>query len=189
MQKERLSRPLEARILPAMEGRFRPSSMNAESEVIMSITYSGYKSVPQRVTLAPGAAIAVKVRPGTRLRTLEGTVWVTQDGDAKDYIVPVGTRYSADRDGRVVMTAMDGAARVAVSWRTPSPGSVGQKVALDYTSINELRRAAQAARSREIARWFACGWQWLVGAWRGLLAGAATRPHAAGVKSHRACHS
>ena len=86
----------------------------------MSILFAGYKSSPQRVTIAPGAAIAVEARPGTELRGLEGTVWVTQEGDAQDYVVPAGVRFTAGRVSRLVATAMRAQARVAVGWHAPS---------------------------------------------------------------------
>jgi hypothetical protein len=151
----------------------------------MNIPYSRYKARAERLTLAPGAAISVEARVGTELRSLEGRVWITQEGDVRDYIVPVGMRYTAGRSGRVVVNAVDGAAQVAVTWKVPeAAGALAQsRVSLDYESIAELKRAARRARSREIARLFRCGWAWLAHAFRHALGGepsrvAAARPQA-----------
>jgi hypothetical protein len=165
--------------------------MNAKGVVIMNISFSGYKANPRRVTVAPGAAIAVEAQPGTELRGVDGTAWITQDGDVQDYIVPAGIYFTADRVGRIVVSALGGAAQVAVSWRAPAAKSavLPGGVRLDYARIAELKRAAQQARAREIARLFRCGREWLVGAWRNLFADRGERKQAAAVPTRSACHS
>ena len=134
----------------------------------MNISYSTYKAGPRRLRVARGEAIAVEARAGTELRSLEGTAWITQDGDVQDYIVPAGVRFTADREGRVVVTAMEGAAQVAVSWHAPQArtGIFRGRFSLDYERVADLKRAARTARAREIARLFACAWEWLASAFR-----------------------
>ena len=173
-----------------MEGRYGLSLMYAESEVIMNISYSTYKAGPRRIRLARAEAIAIEARAGTELRSLDGTIWVTQDGDAQDYIVPAGVRFATKGDGRLVVTAMDGAAQVAVSWHAPDTpaGLFRGRISLDYERVAELKRAARTARAREIARLFACGWEWLVGTWCRLVTGNGTSRQAVAARSPRACH-
>jgi hypothetical protein len=143
----------------------------------MNIPFSRHKVRTERLALAANAAISVEARAGTELRSLEGRVWITQEGDARDYIVPAGMRYTAGRSGRVVVDAVDGAAQVAVTWRVPeAAGALAQsRVSLDYESIAELKRAARLARSREVARLARCGWAWLARTLRHALGGETSR--------------
>ena len=142
----------------------------------MNIPYSRYKARSERLALAPDVAVSLEARAGTALRSLVGRVWITQEGDARDYIVPAGMRYTAGRSGRVVANAVDGAAQVAVSWVPDAAGTLAHsRVSLDYESITELRRAAGLARSREIARLIKYGWVRLARGFRNALGGAAVR--------------
>jgi hypothetical protein len=147
----------------------------------MNIPFSHYKARTERLALASNAAISVEARAGTELRSLEGRVWITQEGDVQDYIVPAGMRYTAGRSGRVVVNAVDGAAQVAVTWRVPEAAGAfaPSRVSLDYESIAELKRAARVARSREVARLVRCGWAWLARAFRHALGGETSRVAAA----------
>lgn len=155
----------------------------------MNIPFSRYKARTERLALASNAAISVEARAGTELRSLEGRVWITQEGDAQDYVVPAGMRYTAGRSGRVVVNAVDGAAQVAVTWRVPEAAGAlaSSRVSLDYESIAELKRAARLARSREVARLVKCGWAWVARSLRHALGGAAARQPVAAARSHGGC--
>ena len=153
----------------------------------MNITYSQYKTTAQRLALAPDKAVSVEARAGTALRSLAGRVWITQEGDARDYIVPAGMRYTAARGGRVVVNAVDGAAQVAVSWVRDAAGMLARsRVSLDYDSITELRRAARVARSREITRLLKYGWARLARAFRNAL-GSDARKWIVAAQADRGC--
>lgn len=155
----------------------------------MNIPFSRYKARAERLALAADAAVSVEARPGTELRSFFGRVWITQEGDARDYIVPAGMRYTTGRFGRVVVNAVDGAAQVAVSWQLPEAvGALAQsRVSLDYDSIAELRRAARLARSREMVRLVKFGWAWLRRAFRNALGGMAARRWIAAAQADRGC--
>ena len=142
----------------------------------MNITYSQYKTKAERLALAQDTVVSVEARAGTALRSLAGRVWITQEGDARDYMVPAGKRYTAARGGRVVVNAVDGAAQVAVSWVRDAAGTLARsRVSLDYDSIAELNRTARRTRAREIARLVKRGWAWLARAFRSALGAAAMR--------------
>ena len=153
----------------------------------MNITYSQYKATARRLTLAQNAAVSVEARAGTALRSLAGRLWITQEGDARDYIVPAGMRYTAARGGRVVVNAVDGAAQVAVSWVPDAAGTLAQnRVSLDYDNITELRRAARVARSLEITRLLKYGWARLARAFRNAL-GREARQWIVAAQADRGC--
>src|ERR1041384_2468197 len=60
------------------------------------------------VDIAEGAAASVYVRVGTTIRVARGKVWLTQEGDSRDYCVCPGITFCADRKGRVVLGAVGG---------------------------------------------------------------------------------
>ena len=45
-------------------------------------------------------------RPGTRLQVFEGLLWVTQEGDAEDYLIGAGESFVATRPGRLVVQSL-----------------------------------------------------------------------------------
>jgi len=150
----------------------------------MKILFSGYKDSPLRLAVLPGAAISIEARPGTGVRGLEGQVWITQEGDVQDYVVTAGTRFTTGRGGLVVISALGGQARVAVSWSEAEQAHAlaQSRVSLDYDNLEQLRRAANRARVREVSRLVKQGFAWLARAWRHALAararsGAGTSAH------------
>jgi hypothetical protein len=151
--------------------------MNAKGAAIMNILFSAYNASPQRLGVATGTAISVEARPGTAVRSLGGTVWVTQEGDFQDYIVPAGARFATSGSGNLVVSAIAGAACVAVSWSKPNARSLMApgRVSVDYAAVRRLEREARVARSREIARLARCAWAWLAQTWRNALAGNGTK--------------
>lgn len=139
----------------------------------MKIPLSGYKHSPRHLTVLPGTAISIEACPGTDVRALEGQVWITQEHDAQDYVVAAGTRFTAGRSGPVVVSALGGTASVAVSLSEAAPGHIiaHSRVSLDYDNLDQLRRAANRARVREVSRLIRRGLAWLARTWHHALAG------------------
>jgi hypothetical protein len=107
--------------------------------------------------IAEGDAASFDVRAGAAIRCVAGKLWLTQEGDVRDYVVPAGTTFCTDRSGRVVVSAIDGASAVPVFERAPAhcvPGSV----AID--SIERFTDAARKAQGQYVAALFskAIGW-------------------------------
>lgn len=44
---------------------------------------------------------------GQRIEVARGTLWITQDGDSRDFIVPAGGSLTLDRDGVTLAQALD----------------------------------------------------------------------------------
>jgi len=47
------------------------------------------------------------VRRGSEIRCLEGMLWITQEGDFRDYILKAGDTFKTNRKGKVVLQALN----------------------------------------------------------------------------------
>jgi hypothetical protein len=78
---------------------------------------------------------------------VRGKLWLTQEGDTRDHVVPAGATFCADRTGRVVLSAVDSASVVIV--RKAPRYCVPGTVAID--SIERFTRNARAAQAKFVA--------------------------------------
>ena len=72
-----------------------------------------------RVTIIPapghthriqkGATASVQRPHGLEVVCLQGTLWITHDGEVKDVVLERGHRYAADRNARMLVHALDAA--------------------------------------------------------------------------------
>ncbi len=56
--------------------------------------------------LPQNAQKSLIIRPGSEIRCLEGILWVTQEGDPRDYILEPGETFVTHRKGKVVLQAL-----------------------------------------------------------------------------------
>lgn len=56
-----------------------------------------------------GATVSVQRPNGLEVACLQGTLWITHDGDVKDVVLERGQRYVADRNARMLVHALDAA--------------------------------------------------------------------------------
>ena len=94
--------------------------------------------------IGKGMAVSVDVSAGMAIRCVTGKVWLTQEGDLRDHVVPAGMTFCTDRAGRVVLSAVDGAGEVIVC-KAPAycaPGSV---------VIDSIERFTQQAKAEQAA--------------------------------------
>lgn len=134
----------------------------------MTNVIGGYKAAPKVIDLAPHQTFAVKGRRGTEIRSLRGELWITQEGDPWDYVVPAGTLFSSGKDGLIVVGALNGEGRASISWRDPRSASGFERsaVVLDHEEFARLEQAARRARSEETARLIRSGLVRLARMWR-----------------------
>jgi hypothetical protein len=107
----------------------------------------------RELALRPHQAVPVEAAPGTIVRCLEGTIWLTQDALLNDHILIPGTRFVSESDGKIVLSSMDGAS-VA---RVYTPGcndqaSLGHGLQIDSGVVARVEREARRARNKEIGR-------------------------------------
>jgi hypothetical protein len=58
------------------------------------------------LALEAGQILSLDDARGTRIQPREGTVWITEEGEAKDHIVGAGDAFLVTRGGRTLVQAM-----------------------------------------------------------------------------------
>jgi hypothetical protein len=111
-----------------------------------------------RIVIAAGGAASIEAAAGAAIQCVAGKLWLTQEGDARDHVVPAGTTFCTDRAGRVVVTGVDGAALVVVRKSAPAHCARGT-VSID--SIERFARSAREAQARYVADTVARLGRWL----------------------------
>lgn len=61
------------------------------------------------LSIRKGATVSVRRPNGIEVVCLEGTLWITHDGDVKDIVLERGQHYAADRSARMLVHALDAA--------------------------------------------------------------------------------
>jgi DUF2917 family protein len=56
--------------------------------------------------LARGGVMRVENGRSSLVHVWEGAVWITQEGDERDYFVPAGKSFRVSRDGLTVISAI-----------------------------------------------------------------------------------
>lgn len=108
----------------------------------------------RRLELRSQQAMSIEAAPGTIVRSLEGTIWLTQEAVPHDYILIPGTRFVSESDGKIVLSPFDGAAvaQVYAPGCGADPARVGFGLQLDPGVVARVEREALRARQREIGR-------------------------------------
>ena len=121
----------------------------------------------RRLELRANQTLALNAVPGTIVRSLHGTVWLTQEALLSDRILIAGTRFVSESSGKIVLSSIDGPSAV----RLYEPGCAGgheygHGLQVDSTVIARIEREARLARMKEIRRlagklaaYFAAAWQ------------------------------
>ncbi|MEQ1776108.1 MAG: DUF2917 domain-containing protein [Burkholderiales bacterium] len=142
----------------------------------MKPIYRSSKSPGAPIDLAANEAISVPGRRGMSIRCVRGQVWVTQEGDMRDYIVPRGLRFVVARGGRIVVNGAADYSTVEVG-DAEGVGTGASVLRVDWQCFALIESEARRAR----AAYFATAWGALSAAGRragrrvvGWLAGAMT---------------
>lgn len=109
----------------------------------MNTTASMHRA--SRIEIGGRRAASVDVAVGATIQCVKGRLWITQEGDTRDYCVPAGVTFCADRKGRAVLSAIDETS-VAIVRPSQSRSSVPGSLRID-----SLDRLVQAARSAQAA--------------------------------------
>jgi Protein of unknown function (DUF2917) len=78
-------------------------SINADNAFIMKPIPCLGKPRSAGINLGANEVFTVQGRRGTSICCVHGQVWVTQEGDRRDYILPRGLRFIAAGAGRIVI--------------------------------------------------------------------------------------
>jgi hypothetical protein len=126
----------------------------------------------RRLELYPQQAMSIEAAPGTIVRCLEGTIWLTQEAVPHDHILIPGTRFVSESDGKIVLTSFDGAAaaQVYAPGCGADPARVGFGLQFDPGVVARVEREALRARQREIGRLLRKLGAFIASAWHTLKA-------------------
>jgi hypothetical protein len=73
------------------------------------------ETAPEETIVRDTEAMSVpECQPGSRIRVLDGVLWITQEGDVNDYLVSAGETFVCTRPGRVVVESLDARSRFVV---------------------------------------------------------------------------
>lgn len=114
-----------------------------------------------RIVLEENAATSAEAKAGAVVCCSSGAIWLTQEGDPQDYVVPAGTAFHCARPGRIVMTGLD-ARSVAVVRAAPAAAPSGVH-GVHVASLDAFMRAARAAQARYLGAAPQRFWQRLAG--------------------------
>lgn len=108
---------------------------------------------------------------GTVVRCVTGRLWVTQEGDPRDYVVPAGARFCAGGSGRIVASAVAEHTSIAVYRITPQPLPYWSRnaVRIDAEFAESIHDAARQARSRMMLALLRDAWHYLQHGWKRFL--------------------
>jgi hypothetical protein len=111
------------------------------------------KPSPELHRLAAGETVSIMGRSGSVVRVLEGRIWITQEGDARDYVVPAGMRFCVAGSGHVVISAVTDDTSIALYQVQPSPAAEWSRNRVCFAPDFALtaRREAQREIARQIA--------------------------------------
>jgi hypothetical protein len=60
-----------------------------------------------RLALEPGQVVSLDDACGALIETAGGRVWITEEGERKDFVVRPGERFVVSRGGRTVVQAVE----------------------------------------------------------------------------------
>ena len=124
-----------------------------------------------RIGIGTDAAMSIDVRAGATIRVVRGQIWLTQEGDWRDYCVCAGMTFRADRTGRVVVDAVDGAAVIVLTQPDALTTARLPRGHLHIDSVAQLTRAARRAQAEFVAQAFVDLGTWIARQVRRLFAG------------------
>jgi hypothetical protein len=89
--------------------------MDDRKEFIMEHALKTFKCFDRPLELGRYAALPLAQARGAFVRSLRGTLWVTQDGDSEDHFVRAGESFTIERDGVTLVSTLQYAGTVLVT--------------------------------------------------------------------------
>ena len=82
---------------------------------------NAFKCFDRPLDLGRYGALPLAHARGARVRSLRGTLWITQEDDREDHIVNAGESFTVDRDGTTLVSAAHGTGTVVITRPAPRP--------------------------------------------------------------------
>jgi len=83
-----------------------------------------FKDYGRSIELGRYGALPLTDARGARVRSLRGTLWITQEGDGEDHIVNAGDDFTVSRNGVTLVAAVDGPGAFVVAPPVPRAGGL-----------------------------------------------------------------
>ena len=96
-----------------------------------------------------GSLLLIEHGRGMQIELWDGELWITQEGDDRDYIIGPGARFRLDREGVVLANGLKGA---RITLTAPVPAHYAERITL--TLAGSAPRVLYE-RSRECGGWLA----------------------------------
>jgi hypothetical protein len=100
-------------------------------------------------TLPRGSLLLIEHGRGVQIELWDGELWITQEGDGRDYLIGPGTKFRLEREGIVLANSLKGA---RITLTAPVPAHYAERVVL--TLAGSAPRVLYE-RSRERCGWLA----------------------------------
>lgn len=145
------------------------------------------KSCGDRIRLGASEVAAMPGRRGTAIRCVKGLLWVTQEGDARDYLVPCGLCFVAAGAGHIVINGMagDNAVEIGDADAAGTNTVAYQPLQIDWERFARIESAARDARAAYLAAVLCAALAWAGHAWRRVLGRRAGATSTAAVRPSR----
>lgn len=82
---------------------------------------SSYRIPRAAMAMKKNALLSIARPQGCRIDCLEGTLWITQDGDPRDIVLMAGEYHVADRCPRLIVQALESGVVRVVGRGSPMP--------------------------------------------------------------------
>jgi hypothetical protein len=130
----------------------------------MNASAGSDKTAAARHDLAADQVISIAGRRGTTIHCVHGKIWLTREGDSRDYLLPRGVSFVAAGDGLIVINGQADLNAVVIGHTALRQAGGAAHQALRYGAhlFSELEREARCARSAHMARLFRAGVRALV---------------------------
>jgi hypothetical protein len=145
--------------------------INANFSFIMNADPRRGKPLCTRIGLGANEVMAVPGGRGTSICCVSGLVWVTREGDARDYIVPPGLCFVAANAGRIVINGMaaDNVVEMGVAKAAGSCAVVYQPLQINWQRFDQIEHAVRRARAEYLAVAWRAAFAAMRRAWRRVL--------------------
>jgi hypothetical protein len=111
-----------------------------------------------------GSLLLIEHGRGMQIELWDGELWITQEGDDRDYVIKPGARFRLDREGIVLANGLKDA---RITLTAPVPAHFAERIAL--TLAGSAARVLYE-RSRERGGWLAGLGHRIVRYWTNLYA-------------------
>ena len=137
----------------------------------MSSNQHSSKDIDATIELVTNETFSVRANRGATLRCEAGMVWVTQEGDWRDYLLPAGVSFVAKGNGLIVVNGRGAHNRVLVCLAPLQGDPAWRQRALRYDArfIAGVAAHARRARTEFAATALRCITRHLVLLWRRAL--------------------